>query len=59
MQPLDLAPDELHAPDATAAELELPRVAAGDEFELADMREKRGGVLDAGESVEHLGDAVI
>lgn len=55
----DLSPYELDAPYAAAAQLDLPGVAAGDGAEVADVRGEGWGVGEAGEVVEHLGDAVV
>lgn len=55
----DFSPYELDAPDAAAAQLDLPGVAAGDGTEVADVRGEGWGVGEAGEVVEHLGDAVV
>lgn len=57
--PRDLLPDQLYAPDAGAAQLDLPPRPAGDGLELPDVALQWRGVQEAPELVEHLGDAVV
>lgn len=59
VQPLNLPPQELHAPDAAPPQLDLPRVTALDAPPLPDVRLQRRAVLQAAERVEHLRDAVV
>lgn len=55
----DLTADELDAPDATAAQLDFPRMSALDRPQLPDVVVEGRAVVDAAEGVEHLRDAVI
>lgn len=57
--PLNLPPQQLHAPDAAPPQLDLPRVTAVDGLPLPDVRLQRRTVLEAAERVEHLRDPVV
>ena len=56
---LNLPPQQLDAPDAAPAQLDLPRVTAVDALPLPDVRLQRRTVLEAAERVEHLRDPVV
>ena len=55
----NLPPQQLDAPHAAPAQLDLPRMPARNHFLLADVRFQRRAVLEAAERVEDLGDAVV
>lgn len=57
--PLNLPPQQLHAPDAAPPQLDLPRVAAVDGLPPPDVGLQRRAVLQAAERVEHLRDPVV
>ena len=59
LQPCNLPPHKLDAPDAAAAQLDLPNVAARDRHAPGDVRAQGRRVGEAGEVVEDLRDAVV
>ena len=59
MLPPNLPPQKLHAPDAAASQLDLPRVTALNRLLPPDVRLQQRAVLEAAERVEHLRDPVV
>ena len=57
--PPNLPPQKLDAPDAAAAQLDLPRVPALNHFFLPDVGLQRRTVQEAAERVEDLRDPVV